>query len=36
MAGLNYTAKGSIVITYIFLMGGSLASTIAAAKKFTP
>ena len=33
---MDYTAKESIIITYIFLMGGGLAATIAGAQKFTP
>ena len=33
---LHYTAKESIIISYIFLMGGGLAATITGANKFTP
>jgi hypothetical protein len=35
MSGLKYTAKESIVISYIFLMGGGLASTLSGALKKT-
>jgi hypothetical protein len=33
ITGLGYNAKDSISITYIFLMGGGLASTIASIRK---
>lgn len=33
--GLGYNAKESIIITYIFLMGGGLASSIASLNKTT-
>ena len=33
IAGLGFNAKESVIITYIFLMGGGLASTIASATK---
>ena len=35
IGGLGYSAKQSIVVSYIFLMGGGLAATLAGAKKFT-
>jgi hypothetical protein len=35
IAGMGYTAKESIIISYIFLIGGSLATTIAGARKVT-
>lgn len=35
IVGLGYNAKESIIITYIFLMGGGLASTIASLNKKT-
>ena len=33
---LHYTAKESIIISCIFLVGGGLAATITGANKFTP
>jgi hypothetical protein len=33
--GLGYDAKDSVIVTYIFLMGGGLASTLASLKKKT-
>jgi hypothetical protein len=33
IVGLGYNAKQSVIITYIFLMGGGLASTLASLKK---
>ena len=33
MMGLGYSSRESIPITYIFLMGGGLASTFASSKK---
>lgn len=33
ITGLGFNAKESVIITYIFLMGGGLASTIASATK---
>ena len=35
ITGLDYSAKESILISYIFLMGGGLAATITGAKKFS-
>lgn len=35
IVGLGYDAKHSVIVTYIFLMGGGLASTIASLKKKT-
>jgi uncharacterized membrane protein YfcA len=32
---LGYDAKDSVIVTYIFLMGGGLASTLASLKKKT-
>jgi hypothetical protein len=32
---MNYTAKQSITISYIVLMGGGLAATLTGFKKFT-
>lgn len=36
ISGLNYSAKKSITISYIILIGGALAAIITGAKKFTP
>ena len=35
IVGLGYNAKDSIAITYIFLMGGGLASSLVSATKKT-
>ncbi len=34
--GLGYNTKDSVFISYIFLMGGGLAATLASIKKKTP
>jgi hypothetical protein len=33
--GWDYTAKESIIVTYVFLMGGALAATLVSANKVT-
>jgi len=33
--GWNYSAKESIIATYVFLMGGALAATLVSANKVT-
>lgn len=33
--GWNYTAKESIIATYVFLMGGALAATMVSANQLT-
>ena len=35
IGGFDYTTKESIIMSYIFLMGGGLAATLASAKKVT-